>query len=839
MTTGYETVVARFRVGDRTLDLNADPYRLDDIFYPPGTTFDHLIGSGVSGNRWGGGTLIDERAVLSDYPLPIQIRGTKNSEIRKAARVIESWLSQAGVTPDRPLIFEYKPDNSIPFDPVWGQYGAANKFEIVHGQVPKVMKSWGKGTIRDRTVNYKIQLKLQPFIEGIDQLVAEAGGGIIEDTIGLPLGFSRGIQNPKAGTNRIPNPVFMFPDTPEQGWTATSTLNDIINRDTDFVAFGNTSMIVTGYNASIVNNRYTCTITERNGNNRLSVYVKRPDRGIVTTSDCDLIFDGVATTPNIVAVANGWYRVYQDFSGSGASVTVGIRVGYNRRLYIDGFQVEDSDTANTLHPTPLIWGDALGCSWAGTVNNSVGSRAVGDLRLTSGDYGKPAGSARLVLRMNYSSSDLVAAAEDRCLMSLYVGSTYQEIYYDTSAGELVFQTGADFMGVAFSWDYGDVLILHFTWDDTLKAIYSDGVLLASNSAYAAALFDTVGIGQDYLGADNLETTILDMTIWDRSLSATQVLADALAMIEVAGEGDQISPIPWLWTKAGDSTVDNCDDSTRDNWCVVGGIPGSYPAVTTYNLTFGRVPSFYKRMYLSNLTLDYHIDPEIYLYDERQGTVDSGSSGGEYLAASLGLSGSTWTAVDIVDHYQQFEGKEFYVFHRFAEPVNYAYAFSPGFLFGNNFYTGKVRQFLLATTSQFRLLRSNSMIIPRFLAPPGKFPYLMGLGFSHSRPGEVTPRTYWLDFTAIMFRPMEEFKVADAGGDFKDMVYKAGDYARAINDSTGGWGDKISREGDPVHLLPNTLNQLRVLMGNDDVSEMTITDTLKFDPIIVRPRWGVM
>jgi len=114
-------------------------------------------------------------------------------------------------------------------------------------------------------------------------------------------------------------------------------------------------------------------------------------------------------------------------------------------------------------------------------------------------------------------------------------------------------------------------------------------------------------------------------------------------------------------------VDNCNDSTRDNYCVVAGIEGDEAAETEYWMQSSVIGTTNKLVSASNMIIDYNefVVLTDYLWAELQGTVDATASGGEYQQSVVSTSDQYEYIFTIADFYteQLMLGREIYCLFR--------------------------------------------------------------------------------------------------------------------------------------------------------------------------------
>jgi len=193
--------VAKLTKGTSYIDLNAGRYKLAEDFVPPTTNVSPFIGQG--------GVKVGETAQPRDWGFGVRVLGTSSAEVKRGADDLANFLRRAGDEAE-PLYFEWKEDNNVSAEPVWGQFGATRRMEVVSGSVG-YWESYAIADIRTKGAFVPVYLTVKPWAQGTRQLLATATGGICEDWIGTTDGRSRGLQIPEADTvngNKMTNPVF-------------------------------------------------------------------------------------------------------------------------------------------------------------------------------------------------------------------------------------------------------------------------------------------------------------------------------------------------------------------------------------------------------------------------------------------------------------------------------------------------------------------------------------------------------------------------------------------------------------------------------------------------------
>lgn len=123
-------------------------------------------------------------------------------------------------------------------------------------------------------------------------------------------------------------------------------------------------------------------------------------------------------------------------------------------------------------------------------------------------------------------------------------------------------------------------------------------------------------------------------IFDDALTAAEVLAlynDELPIKSQTRGNKLISPPVWLKTRSGDGTFENVDGvisaSAKDNWGVVGGVPGDVEATVRWQIDPGSTTPEHT-YYFGRKASQSTFTPSGVLWHDYSGTADSGNSSGD-------------------------------------------------------------------------------------------------------------------------------------------------------------------------------------------------------------------
>lgn len=567
--------------------------------------------------------------INSSWTFGVHIKAANNEELQRGKSELQSFLNRGGGS--TPLYLAHRSYNDYDFEPFFGLAGCFARYQIEHAWLGPSQRVERSNTFFFVPVN----LTIRPQAVYPPQPSGQATGGIFEDHIGRPDGKPRGTVLGSAITNKFTNPAFMN-STWNDGWTA-SVLLATENKDSEYVLFGDTSAMLQNPTPG-AGTLFTQSINVGNTNTHtISFYVKRDDGGVVT-EDHVIVWYGGSTGPDAVeSVGDGWYRVITAVTGVAAATATGLRLASNSTHFFDGFQIEQRPDV-----TPFLYGDLLGCTWSGTKNASTSSRAAARLRY---EYAKILNrltnfTIRIVLWPHKSdfagSAYLLEDSDDDLALWLDSSERYN---FRTSAASSI-------QSSAIVPTPGTSEIIHVTFDGTTANIYRNGVLLVTGTiAENAALPTYLYVGSTDEVGNQINATIQGFGTFTRVMSAADVLADYNAIKEQADDGERIDPLPWVWTPDGDNIVDNDNDGTLNNFCVIGGLMGD-DVDTAYKLdssnsfvlgggvTWGSLPVDQREMDKDILTTG---GTNTLLFVNGSGTVDAGANDNDVTRISLSTS----------------------------------------------------------------------------------------------------------------------------------------------------------------------------------------------------------
>lgn len=804
--------------GTRSIDLNDRVnFYLRPDFVPPETNQATQIATGSALNM-AGGRVVARKPQTRTWTFSVRVVGTTDADIVNQLRGVKTLLSEAGDA-NEPVKIQYKPNSDTP-EPLWGQFGALLNYEVLSGRIT-IGPDYMKGARRAKAVTATFELTIQPYALGKQQRVCSALGGISEDTLGVVDGRSRGLVVATSTTNLFTNPVFGNA-TWDTGWTAGSKLIASLNTDKRFVSHGSRSARLTATAAA--DNTFIQSITLTAGARMIWAIIKLIDSGVPSSSDVQITYDGTDRTTTFTEIGDGFYFAEAGVTGTGGAAAAGITVKNGHTLFLCAMQAEAKG-----YRSPLCYGDLLGCAWTGTAHASTSTRTAGVCKLSTGV--EFAARPPITIRVAFKTQE-IPAAHNVYLIDLRDG-TYADapyVYLPSGDNHLI----AAYNGNAFD---GQALTAN-TWYVMHLVIEATGSLTlyvnasAADSATAAGLADFgayLRLGSTYSDLHQADTNLAGMAVFETALTAAQVAADYANAAAVLADGARLESIPWLWTKDGDNIVDNCNDSTRDNWCVVGGVPGSAPAKTLLNVTVSGLDT---NLLLGLNAVKDWVDPAGYLYADYSGTADANSSGGEYQNATIDTSGLVpFTVLTIQDNpmrWAAFSGREFMALLRLydvgASQVNYRFRpyGAAGYNFDNNQTLSAAWQ--IARLLPFRTLRK---------ADVGGDETGENISITLVPKRATGSADIRLDYVMLMPRPLVSIASPFSSASPSLLIdgLNAVEYLPAF--SNRFMIPKPTVTGDAIELIPESLNTLLANAG------ATITRTVTFNAIKVTPRWELV
>jgi hypothetical protein len=653
-------IEVKFTRGTSSFSLSNSVFAVGTDFAPPGINAAYNVSAGTSANQTGGGTLIGSRVNNRPWAFTLRILASNINQAHSYARKLVGFIkAQSG----EPLYIDYRENADIPV-PLWGQFGAPLRFEVVTCDVSGISDAYLRANGKGFFVTVVMEIK--PLAVGLKQSLVNAKGVVIEDTLGRVDGSSGGLIVSPIGhsvVNFFTNPVHGNA-TYSTGWTAGSDVIQAKNIDPDFVLFGSTSARLT-LKSSATDTSYTSLVTAGStGSHRISAYFRKQDGSAVTSADVRLLYNGTLATTSFDAEGNGWYRAYATVTGVAAATAAGcslLTIGVT--LYVTGFQFEREYFSR---PVPFMFGDMLGCAWSGTAHASTTTATAGIAYARAADlFSIAQGTICIVWEAENTST-----AKTSALWMFQDDVVGFRGGWNGATGAWFLNDGVNGLTTAAdSFAKGDKLVLHFVWGPAQLTVYRNGVLIGTTANYKpASLGEKFYIGTASTGASPIGGTFVGFTTYDVAFTSAQALAAYNAIDAVVTAGNQVDAVPWLWTKDGDGIVDNCNDGTRNNWAVVAGIPGSMDAHTEILGKLTNYVADLNAVTISNLRVDTFRTPVSRLFWDESGTVDAAYCGGAYQLTSVNTAAVDITAAHTLDKdaVQMLRDNEYIVVGRVAD-----------------------------------------------------------------------------------------------------------------------------------------------------------------------------
>lgn len=616
--------------GNTSLDLTAAPYSVGKDFTPPALNPAYNIAAGSSANRIGGGSLISDRYNNRQISFSVRIQSTSTGGTHAAALALAAFVKADNTAP---LYLEYREDTTIPV-PLWGQFGAPLRYEVITADIGSPDDNFTRG--RRLAWFVPLALEVKPFAVGNRQKLANASGGVFEDNYGMADGTPRGVAMFRATTNKIANPVFGN-STYTTDWTAGANLIVSKNQDPRYTLPGVMQSVRLTARAG-TNNTFTQSVNAGNTNpHALSAYIMAADGGTVTTADFGLYYNTDLTASSNLRNVGGalWLASASALTGINAGTPTGVIVKNGRSIILLGMQFEE-----TTYATQPIYGDLLGCTWNGTAHATTvtSTRAASYLAIARDDAvcTLAEGAVSMIYRPNTDTSASLSGG-DLILFGLYASgyaSSGIVARIESSDQKIYLTDGTNTISTAAqAWTALTTQYLTFTWGPGGLNIYINGANAATGATYtpaSAANQVHLAIGNAN-GANVIDGWLLGFDVYGEELSAAQVGIIYAAQAAAVTANRRVSAIPYLWTADGLGDIYNHDDSGfgHNNWAVIGGVDGSAPAQYAHYFASNTTSKTAYWMGGYSIPSGPFDKPDAQWYEDQSGTVDAGSSGGEY------------------------------------------------------------------------------------------------------------------------------------------------------------------------------------------------------------------
>jgi hypothetical protein len=815
-------MTARLVRGTATLNLDSGRFAIGEGCRPPSVMREFNLASGSAANTLGGAEVVSSKAVNRDWSFSVRDLGSSVADVESGARAISSFLMGAG-EPSTPTYFEYKSD-TLPI-PLWGQFGAPLRFEVVSGYAELGQQYESALYLRPRGIEVVVTLSIKPVAIGQQQRLASAMGGVLEDTWGAADGVNRGTILSISVTNKMTNPVFGA-STWNTNWSAGAGMQVVQNTNPEYMLPGQTSSAkITQSGANYVMYQ---TINAGNTNKHsLSAIIAKQDLSEVTSADCQIGYNGAQTT-TYLHIGKGRYLLRaENITGINAGTATGIILGAGKTVYLLAFQMEERTYA-----TPIGWGDLLGWAWTSTAHATTSTRTSGYLRLPIGaDTLLPEqGSIRVIWAPWYPYT---VPATIRFFDTRDGGHTTSlSAYWNNSDQKLYLTDGTNTCASpALTFAAGDIWHLVFSWGPGGLNIERNGVNVATNATFTYPAPGTyLYIGSNYTPTEQANCPLRGFATYSTPLTTAQALADYTNMLPLLTAGQRAETIPWHWIVDGDDTYDNCTDSTHANWGVVGGVPGSIDAITEINGVSSGTTANKDSCIISNAISEYFVNPAGNLFFNETGTADAANCNGDYLATTVNTGTDYITAAHSITKaaYHLLLDRDFYMLLRLKD-LGANLMISGEFTLKYNWATPVLypSTYSIAITKPTRITNFHSSILA---APNLQASTRVTAKRSVSGSAAVD-----VDYTILMPRPV---LVINHGLD-NAWVYNSERFdVTNYSSSTNLLDYSRSISGDTLRFIPNRYNILQVVVG--DIGD--ITDPLTYSialKLAVTPRWSLV
>ena len=831
--------IAKLIHGADFLDLNSTPFSLAPGWAPPGVNSAVQMTSGTMANSFAGGELVGEKLSDRNMSIPVQIKSTGASTTQTHAAVsrIDSFLRRSLSDKSEKTFFVFSPSDAIPYTPKYGQL--FYKYEIkanLSGNLSEQLYS--VASINAHYLELNLTLKIAPTAVGERQLVGSATGGVLEDTRGTADGSSRGLLIPRGVKNQMTNPVFGH-GTPLNGVTVAASLIATTTTDKRFAIFGKNAAKITRVASAAYGFYQSIDLDTDAATHVLSAYFIKEDGSAVTSADVLLRYDiELATT--FLHMGNGLYKATAAFtSGVGAKNT-----GFNVQavgvtLYCAGWQVEEKTFAS-----PLCTGDMLDCVWDSTAHASESTRTVARWKIPATTICDIAEwSAIITMRANQAHTTYAA---DTYILTNGAGSFY--LFWDQSDNRFSFYDGTNTInGSGSTIADGDLIQLAIVAEQGSLKIYKNGAQIATGSTYTPPTLNAdFYLGSSPTPASHFGATYMGFVTFSKGLTAAQVLAyytDTQPHYAGGdGKGQVMHPVPWLWTDDGDNIIDNCYDSTHENFSVVGGVPGTYDAITMIKYTYSSAAT---AKYINQVRIKHgeYLSPEYFCYFDLSGTADAAACGGEVqrtapLTSVLSAIGSgliTESGYRIIRG-MPIQGYIFRTKDTSATTIEVRLLFSV-YLSG---YLGLVTtptNISTSTAFDMQVLKGPSVPDASDIIPELDISDIYLVSLYAARPGAASANLD-VDYLYLAYDRLMKFGDHEGSAVLPVGYYSSERKSNIQAASTGGMDNISSVTGQTVEMTPNRLNMIMILSG--DIGEVgAITDTFTIAEFYVTPRWALV
>lgn len=684
--------IAKLERGSFHIDFsNTETQRLAPGFVPPVIEMEVSLSSGTSASMYAPATVDGESLSASSVTIPFHAVGDSATQIRSVIDKINSFLRRAGDQND-PTYFYWRPENSVSFDPVWGQL--SRKLRVLSGYAV-YGDQYGVASLSESAVpNCTLRLTISS-IDGQAQQLANALGGVVENRIGSESGAFDGLVVPASTTNIYTNPVFGNA-TPSTNWSAGTNLTVSYERKENFVLPGGaTSAHITRGASTAGQNSFYQSVTAANTNTYSnSAIIKLSDGSTPSSTHIQMIYGVTTKNPKFYNLGDGWWMAYETFTGIASATNAGILIPtYGVDLYLASVQFEERGT-----PSYHANGDMLGCKWTSTAHASTTTRAAGRVSLPLSAFNPGEMTIEMVWRAGRDSADQGTAR------LLFEATTTSRLSIASGTGAISYTDATNTAsGAATAYSYGDTLIIHVVCSRAggiklYRAGAADG---AGSASYAPATGQTAWyLGSTAVPDEHAGGYFVALNIYDRAMTAAQVALRYSELSAMATAKDAIGQIPWLWTINGDGVVDDITDATHAAYAVAGGIGGDIPSSSVYYAL--------KRSSAgtgANVMLSTYASNNFIRHDQMYETKTTSTTTSDVTLAEWSLTKEAW---------RELAGKQVYAFVEIIDAASDQTITAYMSIISGNTMSNTERAILDVSSSVYRPFIFYSLSIPEYM-----------------------------------------------------------------------------------------------------------------------------
>jgi len=819
--------IARLRKNALIFDLDgSNGVGLMDDFEPPSAQLANNITSGPGANFYGGGEFISRKASPISFSFSVRSLGASNAQAEQQIDRLANFLAVAGDKRD-PVWLEFRPDNNVGFEPLWGQTGAFRRVEVLALEGLAKSSYASLYNARNRAVLASVTVTVNLPALGNRQRTGSALYGVLEDWMGAKDGKSRGVIIPEATTNKMVNPIFGY-STWYNNWSVGGGVLLGLNTDPEFVLFGNCSAKLT----STTGDYFVANIAAGNTNKHSAeFYCKRPDSAAITAADCLVQYHGVNQTTTYTSIGNGWYKVSAvNFDGVIASQGIGLGVLPGAIVYLSGAMFVEA-----VYNIPMTYGDLPGCAWSSTAHNSTSIRTGGYYMLpvdnTTFSFGQ------WTIRLVWKADRTITGIEKFFLCDV----TPKLSFSFTAADKWSLTDGTNTaLSAALSITVGTTYTFHLVASLAGLVVYLNGVSIATAATYTAPVLPTdifIGTNSAALKAPN--GTFKGFTTYARAMTQTEVTADYNNILPLITADKRIDWMPYRTI----NFVYNYHDPSNyvyDDNTLIGSIPGDMPSEMQIKITPTGF-TFNKSIWIGNHLDDYNhwINPLYRFYLEGAGTATAATDSSSNVLTIALPTGTPRTGITRAVNFPDRIHGTFHFFVRMRSSagtksigVGYYLLYNGGYLYTTD------KTVSVDTTSRWYYLgklnlEPSKLFDQKTITTLGELTLTVGVNFYSTAGAD----NLLVDFAEVVNGDLCVIKqyASDAPGGGGAASYPA--YVRMMgHNAFFDVNNRIAAViGDSIELSPEVNNTLTMHFA-DDAGAHVIADHAFITFLDITPRW---